>query len=143
MTEDRKVNWEEVNSNSVKIKELIDKNKTLKCAYSEAYDIIMHMDESLRSKISRKFIEFLYTEKDDSYIVDIDYSKKLSEEKLLDDTRVLMALIYRDYFLDKNIEQDKKEDDELVNHIEKTELVEYNENILEKIKRFFMNFFRK
>ena len=39
---------------------------------------------------------------DKNYIVNIDYSKKLNEQNLLNETRAILSLLYRDYLCDKD-----------------------------------------
>lgn len=70
---------------------------TINQSFSEVYDIIMHMQAELYKKIPKSFVEMLKQNKDDSYIVKIDYSKNINEQKILYETRIILSLIYRDY----------------------------------------------
>jgi len=85
-----------------------------KKVFSEVYDIIYHMEKNLYKKIPKQFIHFIKENKDDNYIINIDYSKSINEQELLQQTRVMLSLIYRDYLCDEEerkelIEKDKKE----------------------------------
>ena len=72
-----------------------------KQSFCEVYDIINHMDKQMKSKISDKFINFIEKNRDLNYRVDIDYSKSITNQNLLHETKVLLALIYRDYICDE------------------------------------------
>ena len=72
-----------------------------KQSFCEFYDIINHMDKQMKSKISDKFINFIEKNRDLNYRVDIDYSKSITNQNLLHETKVLLALIYRDYICDE------------------------------------------
>ena len=72
-----------------------------KQSFCEVYDIINHMDKQMKSKISDKFINFIEKNRDLNYRVDIDYSKSITNQNLLHETKVLLSLIYRDYICDE------------------------------------------
>ena len=79
---------------------------TTKQAFSEVYDIIAHMDTSIRMKIPKSFIKLIKDNMDTNYNVNIDYSQSIVNQNLLHETKVLLSLIYRDYICD---EKKKKE----------------------------------
>lgn len=86
---------------------------TINQAFTEVYDVTMHLGSKLRNKISPKFMEVIEKNRDTSYKVNIDYSKKLEEQELLKDTKTILGLMYRDYLCNEErrtelIEQDKK-----------------------------------
>ena len=72
-----------------------------KQSFCEVYDIINHKDKQMKSKISDKFINFIEKNRDLNYRVDIDYSKSITNQNLLHETKVLLSLIYRDYICDE------------------------------------------
>jgi len=108
--------------------------ETIKQSFSETYDIVMHLEKSLYSKIPNSFIQMLKDNKDDNYKVNIDYSKNINEQNLLKDTRIILSLIYRDYICSKEKRQELIERD-------KIELKEYEESLNEKydIENIFEN----
>ena len=137
-----------------------------KKVFSEVYDIIYHMEKNLYNKIPKQFIHFIKENKEDNYIVNIDYSKSINEQELLQQTRVMLSLIYRDYLCDEEerqelIEKDKKE----LKRIEERIREKYNpdeifknkkqendnklpievkrKNLLEKIIEFIKNIIKK
>ena len=85
----------------------------MKIAFTEVYDIINHMEPELKDKIPKKFVNMLKQNRDNNYKINIDYKKSITEQELLEDTKVILGLIYRDFLCDKEkrkelIEQDKK-----------------------------------
>ena len=98
---------------------------TISQSFSEAYDIVMHLEKSLYNKIPNSFIHMLKDNKDDNYKVNIDYSKSINEQVILKDTRVILSLIYRDYICSKEKRQELIEKD-------KIELKDYEENLVKK-----------
>lgn len=97
----------------------------IKQSYSEVYDIIKNIGPGLENKIPSKFIDMLEQNRDQNYKINIDYTKSLTEQELLKDTKVILGLIYRDFLCGKEkrkelIEQDKKS------------LIEYEKSLREK-----------
>lgn len=83
-------------------------------ALSEVYSIINHLDKNLYKKIPNNFINMIENNRDLKYDVNIDYTKNINEQNLLQETRVILSLIYRDYLCTKEerekiILKDKKE----------------------------------
>ncbi len=98
-------------------------------ACSEVLTIIPHIEQKYSEKIPYKFIKMLEIISDKEYInnINIDFSKKLKEQKLLEETRIILALIYRDYLCseeekEKLILQEQEEWD----RIEKEKHEKYN-----------------
>ena len=141
-------------------------------SFSEAYDIILHMDTELVKKIPEKFIKFVEQNKAEDYKTNIDYSKSINQQELQKGTRVILSIIYRDYLCSsekkkelmqndedelKRIEQELREKyspDNLFRKREQVEetnedtecryLVEYKEeNIFRKILRKLKSIFEK
>lgn len=76
-------------------------NPNIKKAYSEALVIINNLEPELYSKIPYGLISFFYRNKDNNYVANIDLTKSINEQNLLDETRALLAVIYRDYICSK------------------------------------------
>lgn len=141
------------------------KNNSINNAYAEVYDIILHLNNNLKSKIPSKFIEIIKENRNMNYSVNIDYSKKIVEQNILYDTKVILSVIYRDFLVDSETKIKLKKEDELLteknynyndlfknNKIEteqteqtetkeKVSLVQYKENVFvrfwNKIKSIF------
>ena len=67
-------------------------------SFCEVYDILQHLDIKLYEKIPKSFIEFIDENRDKEYKVSIDYTKSINNQKLQNNTRIILSLIYRDYF---------------------------------------------
>ena len=90
--------------------------------YKDVYTIIQMMGEELKEKINPQFISFLEENQDKEYISQIDSSKPLKEQALRKEVRLLLSIIYIQYFCNK----EKKI--ELLEH-DKRLLEEYNANV--------------
>ena len=75
-------------------------------SFSEVIDIIEHSEKEIQQKIPDKLKQLLRENKDANYILDIDYSKDINEQELLQETREILAMIYRDYLCS---DEEKKE----------------------------------
>ncbi len=107
--------------------------KEINKAFAEVSSIIKHMDKEMYVKIPKGFIGLIENYKDKEYKVNIDYTKSINEQKLLQDTRVILALIYRDYFCSPDKKQQLiTEDKEEIRKAEEI-LKEKNEIDFEKI----------
>lgn len=99
--------------------------------YTDISVIIGMMPNEMKSKISRKLIEFIESKKSMDYVSSVNPKLPLNEQNLKEETKVLLGIIYRDYLCDemeKNrlLEEDKKELDKI--ELEKKE--KYNPNDL-------------
>ena len=83
-------------------------------AFAEVIEILAHVEEEIIEKISKNFISFLLENMDKEYIVEIDFSNENWEETILEETKAIIALIYRDYIISdeerkKLLAEEKKE----------------------------------
>ncbi len=76
-------------------------NNLNKTAISETIEVLEHTDKEIIKKIPEKFINFLYENKDKDYEVNINFSNSNWEDKLDEDTKAILALIYRDCIVSK------------------------------------------
>lgn len=105
-------------------------------ACTEVLMLIPYIDKQYSKKISSNFISLMKEISDKEYTPDIDINKKIKEQKLLKETRAILALIYRDYICTKEeretlLLQEKEESE----RIEKEKQEKYNidfEKIAEK-----------
>ena len=81
-------------------------------SFSEAYDIILHMDKELVKKIPEKFIKFVEQNKAKDYKTNIDYSKSINQQELQKGTRVILSIIYRDYLCSSEKKKELMQNDE-------------------------------
>lgn len=97
----------------------------IKRAYSEVYEILKLVDKEYFDKIPKKFVEFLKREKDNNYIPNINENIPLEEQKLLNDTINILAMIKLDYWCSS--EEEKSELLKLLNENEKKHKEKINE----------------
>ena len=69
-------------------------------AFSEVYDVINHMSKEMQEKIPKSFVNLIKDNRDLDFKFYIDYSIDIKEQ-LLEETKVILSLIYRDYLCDK------------------------------------------
>lgn len=72
----------------------------------EVYEILKNSEDKIQKKIPIKFYTFLKENMDTDYQVNIDYSKENWEDELCDDTKGILALIYRDYLVDSKTREE-------------------------------------
>ena len=69
-----------------------------KLALSEVDAIIEASDISEQEKIPVKFREFIKSKKNKDYVYIVDKNKKLYEQDIMQETKIIFSLIYRSYF---------------------------------------------
>ena len=94
-------------------------------AYAEVHSILNFIDEYHVSKISSKFIEYMYHKKDDNYIPDIDMSLPLEEQNLREETVNILAILKYNYWCEG--EKEKKELLDILNENEEKYQAELRE----------------
>lgn len=70
-----------------------------KKAFSEIIEILKHTDQQIVEKIPNSFIKFLFENRDKEYTAGINFSNENWDDTILEDTKAILALIYRDYFV--------------------------------------------
>ena len=68
-------------------------------AMTEVLEVLERTSRSIVEKIPEEFIMFLKENKEDEYIVNIDFSKEDWEDDIKQETQAILALIYRDYIV--------------------------------------------
>ena len=93
-----------------------------KLALSEVDAIIEASDISEQEKIPVKFREFIKSKKNKDYVYIVDKNKKLYEQDIMQETKIIFSLIYRSYFCSeeqksflkqKDIEEEERKEREL------------------------------
>ena len=69
---------------------------------TELNTIIHYMDIEYLKKLPQKFIEFINSNMDKDYIPNIDKNTPINEQNLKKDTKVLLSLLYRNYWCDRD-----------------------------------------
>lgn len=81
---------------------------------AEVNQVLLHMPRELQILIPSKFMEFLHDNMDAAWGDKLDFSKDLNDMDLLEETRALLSLVYRDFLCspeeqDELIRKDKRE----------------------------------
>lgn len=106
-------------------------------AYAEVYTILKYLKPEERNKIPQNFIKTIKENKNDNYILYIDWSKELKEQNLLIETRAILFNIFKDYLATKT-QRDKigKMQREEIYRNELNKKSNYNSDIIFKRKKF-------
>ena len=74
--------------------------KNMKNAYKEVNEILDIMGEKYKSKISESFRTFLIEQQNNEYKSRIKKDLKFKEQELLYETKVLLAYIYKKFWIE-------------------------------------------
>ena len=111
-------------------------NDNYAIAATEVLAIIDYMEPNEKKQISSKFMDFLNKRAINSYKIELDFSKPISETKLSKETKSLLAIIYRQFLCN---EEEKREFNKILKENEEKfqkEIKEkYNPNDIFKNKR--------
>lgn len=140
-------------------------------AYSQVLEILKHIPVEDYNKIPKSEIELFETYADNDYIFNYDVSKTLKEQEVLDITKGIIILLFRDYWATEKqrnkiiakqnydrikLEEEKirkynndifKNKNNISNKIEpknneEVQLVEYKESIFNKFITFIKKFLK-
>ena len=136
--------------------------KEMQYSISEVLDILKHTDEEEMEKIPLDVIKELNSNKDETYISTIDYTKPLKESKISSKALSMLAYIYKEYLSSdeekeeidkklydnqmKNAEQysvEKVFEERKANRNEFLPVVIVHENIFKKIINKIKKLFKK
>ena len=82
--------------------------KEMQYSFSEVLDVLKHTDEEEMERIPLDVIKELNSNKDESYVSTIDYTKPLKESKISSKALSMLAYIYKEYLCD---DEEKEEFD--------------------------------
>lgn len=143
-----------------------------KKSFVEIFELLKYLPAEQIKLIPISFLSYIYNNKDENYSFTIDKTRDLLDQDYKTETKALIVKIYENYLVNENekffwneydklclneIEKEKKakystnlfEKNDNIKYNHKNEisksagLVVYKENIFEKIKKFFVNFFSK
>lgn len=104
-------------------------------AYKEVMEILNFVPQESVDKIPNAMIETFKINMDNNYEFSIDINKNFEEQNLLDETKAILANIFRDYwatpYQKERIEAKEKYDRQ---KIEEEKRVKYNSDIFNKTK---------
>lgn len=109
-------------------------DKKYQKALKEVNDILENTEENLVNQIPKKMIDFIHSNMDNSYKINIKKDTPLNQQNLMQETEEVLSLLYRSYWATEEekkllAQKDKKEILEEEKRIEK----EQEENNIEKI----------
>jgi len=83
-------------------------------AYKEVIEILKYVPQESVNKIPQTMIETFKAKMDKNYVFKVDISKNFEEQELLDETKAILANIFRDYwatpYQKEKIEEQEKYD---------------------------------
>ena len=109
-------------------------NATFKNALKEADYIIQNLPLGIQKKIPNNFRKSIVENMNQSYVPNtFDKNKSLGEQNILDETKLILAAIYRDYIV-SNEEKNNlvMEENKIKQKLEKEKRKKYNPNSLFK-----------
>ena len=137
-------------------------------AYKQVIEILKYAPQEIVDKIPQKMIKTFKTNMDDKYDFKIDISKSFEEQDVLEETKAILANIFRDYWatpeqkerilekekndreIEENIKREKYNPDNLFK--KKQKVIQQNEEIQnnlpveikkEKFYKKIINFMKK
>lgn len=81
-------------------------------AFAEALYVISNSDEEIKSSIPRKFIKWLEEKADKNYNVNIDFNIENWEDYLKNETKEVLAIIYRKFLVSKEEREELLKEEE-------------------------------
>lgn len=102
-------------------------------AYKEIIEILKYVPQESVNKIPNEMLETFKIKMDNNYNFSIDINKKLEEQNLLDETKAILANIFRDYWAtDYQRERIKAKENYDRQKIEEEKKLKYNSDIFAK-----------
>lgn len=105
-------------------------------AYKELYEILKYIPKQKLEKIPNGFIKYIENNMDKKYEYKVKHIKDFENQKMLRKTKVLLAILYRDYWADGKRKQEiiKKQANEIIKY-EEIKKEKYDvENLFKKNK---------
>lgn len=108
-------------------------------AVAEVIEILNHSKSEIKNKIPKSFMQFLYNNSDNEFKVNIDFNNEHWDDTIKHDTKIILALIYRDYIVTKEereklLKEEQKQIDEEKQELQK----KYNTDNIFKKKTCFV-----
>ena len=105
-------------------------------AYTEVIEVLKHMEEIEVNKIPKEIINYYQENRDISYDFKIDAEKSFQEQTLLEQTKVILAILFRDYWAtEEQKEKIKQKEKYDLNKIEEEKKERYSTDNLFKRKQ--------
>ena len=102
-------------------------------AYVEVHEILRKLPQEDFEKIENDFINLISNKKDKNYFFELDFSKDLENQKLLKETKLLLAYVFLNYL---GTEEEKR----IIKNKFKNDLIQIEE---EKRKKYSSQIFKE
>ena len=104
-------------------------------AYTEVVEILKYVPKEEKNKIPKEIIEYYMDNRDISYNFKIDIEKSFEEQALLEKTKIVLAILFRDYWAtEEQREKIKRKEQYDMNILELNKKQKYNSDNLFKRK---------
>ena len=112
-------------------------NSNYRIALSEVNEILKYTDDDIVSRIPKKFITFISDNMDTNHKFKVQENVELFEQPIRNETKTILAMIYKDYFCDDVERQELIDYDKMQKDIEeKIKYEKYNsDNIFKNINK--------
>ena len=94
-------------------------------ALYQVSEVLKYVEEDLKEKIPKQFIDYIESNKSQEYNWNVDTTKPLEEQELLQPTKEILTVIYRNYMCD---DKQREELDRILNENE----IKYQNELREK-----------
>lgn len=98
---------------------LANEESIYRIALSEVNEILKYTDDDIVSRIPKKFITFISNNMDTNHKFKVQENVELFEQPIRNETKTILAMIYRDYFCDDVERQELIDYDKMQKDIEK------------------------
>lgn len=84
-------------------------------AYKEVWEILKLIPKTEYTKVPKKFLDIIESNMDKKYIYKVEHIKDFENQEMLEETKALLAIFYRDYWATQNEKEEiiKAEQEEL------------------------------
>lgn len=101
-------------------------------AYTELYEILKNISQNDLNKIPNEVLNMLDEKRDKEYEFKLQENTEFENQKLLRETKILLAILYRDYWA-------TKEEKEKIIQKWKNDMIQYEEENKIKYNKLFKN----
>ena len=110
-------------------------------AYKEVIEILKYVPEENVNKIPKEMLEMFIKNMDNDYSFSIDFEKDFSEQNLLEETKAILANIYKDYWITNEQRKiiEENENKERLKIEEEKQRKYSSDNIFEKRRKVIDN----
>lgn len=141
------------------------KDNNLRKAFKEVNTILEYVPKEEKNKISKKLLEFMDKNEDKDYEFKLDLEKNLDNQNIMRETKTLLTMIYKDYWVTKEEKKaleeisykneekynEKYDIDNIWNQRESVnisnninqEMVIYKESVFQKVVEMIKSFIRR